>query len=460
MTRNFFLLAAASVLLSFTSCSNPDGPGKECPDSLELRTRPFPDFGFMPGSVPAGTPVFKLRQDYPATMPDTTKLPDFFKIDFKKDWKQYLLEVQKYCFEGNTGAVEFRVENNRARNWYHMPWQHYGSNGREGIHGLTREAGIKKYQLASEQTYANSGAWAVGFYNELGGWTIGQVWQDRFNPDVSKMAGGFKNGTVLFKLLFISVPADSLPAQVPSLVNPVQWDAYVAPVFNNPYDNRAIMKVTLLQMDIMVRDDRAPAGWVFGNYQYNGKMAKSDPYYNLVPVGVMWGNDPMDTSNTYTTTSFPAAPYYKTNINPNLKEQIINPDTNELPPTHLGWNGRLNGPLDYNYSSCYSCHSTAQSPQVVPLNPNFSSSTPYSPGSAQWMQWFRNLKCGEAFSPGEALSTDFSLQMSGALQNFYTWRDYQDGLFAKNYPSADSGVRMMKNHEGKQKKVFPIQRGE
>ena len=60
----------------------------------------------------------------------------------------------------------------------------------------------------------------------------------------------------------------------------------------------------------------------------------------------MWGNDPTIKDNAFTNT-IPET----TKINPNLKETSINADTNELPPTHLGWNGRLNGPVDNSQSS-------------------------------------------------------------------------------------------------------------
>ena len=105
--------------------------------------QPFPDFGHMvsPSVVEKDSiQLFKLSQNYPKSLPKT-ELPDFFKIDYQKNWKEYLLAVQKYCFEGNTN-VEFRPELNKTRDWYHMPWQHYGANGREGFHGLTKEAPV------------------------------------------------------------------------------------------------------------------------------------------------------------------------------------------------------------------------------------------------------------------------------------------------------------------------------
>jgi len=390
--------------------------------------QPFPDFGFM---VDAGTvekdniPVFRLSQDYPTTMPDT-ELPKFFEIDYQENWKEYLLAVQRYCFEGNTD-VAFRPELNKVRDWYHMPWQHYSANGREGFHGLTKEAPVSTGQLGPDYTYSTGGAWAVGLYNDKGGYTIGKVWEDHLHPSAEKMEdmGGFPEGTVMFKLLFLSVPKDIVEEQVPYLQNGLWWKAYATYDFNTL--DREEIEVVLIQMDVMVKDFRAPSGWVLGNYKYNGAMNKSDKFYNLVPVGIMWGDDPENTTNT--SNPVPDSTY----INLDLKQTIINPDRNELPPSHLGWNGRLNGPMDNPMSSCYSCHATAEYPQLSPISPLFDATTSqYEPGSPEWMRWFSNYECNSRFDE-DAVPTDFSLQMAEALQNFNDWKTTKDGFFWKDY---------------------------
>ena len=67
-------------------------------------------------------------------------------------------------------------------------------------------------------------------------------------------------------------------------------------------------------------------------------MPTKPSWDNLVPLGLQWGNDPDITDND----SNPQP--VSTRINPQIKELVINSDAKELPPTHLGWNGRLNGP--------------------------------------------------------------------------------------------------------------------
>jgi len=291
-------------------------------------------------------------------------------------------------------------------------------------------------------------AHAVGFYNEFGGYTIGQVWKDHAKPDPSVTSkAGFPIGTVVCKLLFVDMPPAFITEQVPYLVNPIEWQAYTANGFNPsavdpkhpgtpvPEKSRSVKEITLIQMDIMIRDDRAPTGWIFGTFQYNGELANTNPWNNLIPVGLMWGNDPDYAENnqkipvTDADNRFPKiVPVEHTPINTGLKETIINPDPKELPATHLGWNGRLNGPVDNPLSSCMSCHMTASYPGKD-LSPLFvaASQRPQTVGTPEWdtwwMQWFQNIgwKNGklDKFQDAE-YSLDFSLQLSAALQNFHS----------------------------------------
>jgi hypothetical protein len=383
----------------------------------------FADFEFLPAPAQYSGRVFKLSQLYPTVMPAPDQVPEFFKIDFRTNWRDYLMKAREYCFKGNItpgGNVEddFQVAHQNPPRWFHIPWQTYGPSGREGVHGLTTEAPVQSRQLAWTQVYDGGQTFAVGFYNEFGGHTIGQVWKDHNNPDVSKAS--FPNGTVVFKLLFVDVPS----AQVPNLVNPVEWTGYVPPTYGSTA-SRIWRKLSLIQMDLMARDERAPTGWVFGNFMYNGAMKRANPWENLVPVGVQWGNDPAITTDS----SNPMPVVTRRNLD--LKETIINDDDRELPPTHLGWNGRLCGPVDNPMSSCMSCHMTAQYPVSAALSPLFQDVSP-APGSADWMAWFRNLPCGVPFSPN-AQPTDNSLQLSISIQNFKAWKAEARALSANAY---------------------------
>lgn len=398
----------------------------------------FPDYGYQPPTTYQG-PIFQLSQNYPATLPNGPP-PDFFKLlpakfsnNFEQ-WRPYVDAVKKYCLEGNVES-DWYVQNNKVRAWYHAPWQHYGPLGREGIHGLTKEAQIQPKQLAPTQTTTGQ-TYAVGVYNDIGGYTLGQVWKDPQNPDpsVTSQPNSFHNGTVVCKALFADVDLK----QVPFLVNPVLWQGYITDTFTSA--NREIKNVALIQMDFAIRDTRVPGtGWIFGTFQYNGKMSAKPSWDNLVPVGLMWGNDPENTGNNYTNKQ-PTV----TKINPTILESAINAKTSELPPTHLGWNGRLDGPVDNPVSACLSCHMTAESPQLSPMNPTFQAPDKVPPvGSKDWMRWFQNEEAGVPFDAA-ALSTDFSLQLAGGIQNFYDWKCTQDGFFVQGGNACQQNQKQLK----------------
>lgn len=430
-------LLALGAALALAACGG-EGSGassSSATDEAETTSsqQPFNSYKFGPPEEEYKGPLFELSQDYPTQMPPKNAMPGFFKTDFRQDWRAYMDEARAYCFEGNTD-VEWRGQENTVRPWFHMPWQDYGDNGREGIHGLTLEASVRPGQLAEDQKYAKGATYAVGLYNEFGGYTIGKVWQKHDEPDPAYAATqGFPEGSVVCKLLFVNIPPAIVAEEIPFLVNPIQWQAYA----DKPTGSgRAVQDVTLIQMDIMVRDERASAGWIFGTFQYNGTLAKPDRWENLAPVGLMWGNDPDQTegvpkensSGRFTSPGVGAS----TQINAALDETVVNPDRDELPPTHLGWNGRLNGPVDNSLSSCMSCHMTASSPER-PLSPTFLKTEP-EPGKMHrpqtsssewdefWMRWFQNVgwKEGKLEPFLEAkYPLDFSLQLSDALQNFY-----------------------------------------
>src|SRR5258708_10477756 len=125
---------------------------------------------------------------------------------------------------------------------------------------------------------------------------------------------------------------------------------------------------------------------MFGTFVYDGNASGPTPWDRLVPVGVMWGNDPTATSAPKTTST-------------HLVQTFINPTIG--PPQHLGRAGRLNGPVDNPKSSCLSCHSTAQYEAVSAVMPAAGATT------AQTMRWVQNVKSGTAFytcpqSPGSS----------------------------------------------------------
>jgi len=366
-------------------------------------------------------PKFELSQDYPNTKPTNQPKP-WKSIDFRAHPAEYLNAVLQYCCEGNI-EVEWRGQDNAARKWYHAPWLDSSSKGREFMHGMTREKSAVPFKLHLNQT-KQLGAYAVGMYNPLGGWAIGRVWADHDNPDASKAI--FPEGTVAVKLLFVEVPearegnagipaAERLNSQVPYLANSFEWDGFVSADGNFGTSARKPGRVRLIQIDVAVKDDRAvtTTGWVFGTFNYNAAVPGARPWDRMVPVGLMWGNDPLLTPARFRTGSRPLQ----------SKTFPANVMANSAKDWHgLGWLERLNGPIDNPTSACLSCHMTAESPKAAAM---FVSTLPASDVNdhsevldadtvAQKMLFFRNIK-RRPFNDGR-LSLDYSLQLSDGLK--------------------------------------------
>ena len=401
----------------------------------EQKSSGVPDFGFMvtPAEYAAkysDQPVFRLKTDFqesapPGCPPSSSRLTSG-ETRSNTSWRCATTRLTEICPTGNP------FKNRKAR-WYHIPWLHptttgpgaYPPNGgTEGFRGLIKEAPLSPLQLGSGQKgkTGSYSVYAITLVNDFAGYTLGQIWADPNKPDPratdARYGGGFPPGTVFAKLLFTDAPQgqDTLPF----LENPLQWKAYITENFWTS-STRTVTAVNLLQMDIAIRDSRADGpgrtGWVFGTFAYNGRVNNANKFLNLVPVGVMWGNDPGDTTNT--TSPFPPT---ETRVNPNLKETVIFASA-QLPPQHLGWNGRLNGPADLNTTSCLSCHITAQYPAVTSLVPagavpDGGPTPPAQGGSPEWMRWFQNIPAATSFDP-RTYSTDYSFQVAISLQNFF-----------------------------------------
>jgi hypothetical protein len=129
----------------------------------------------------------------------------------------------------------------------------------------------------------------------------------------------------------------------------------------------------------------------------------------------MWGNDP---NITDTKLHESAADRYQDQPQP--QGNLDQSQHHRASTTHLGWNGRLNGPVDNPNSSCLSCHMTAETPTLSALNPLFQKNPP-PVGSSNWMRWFQNLDCAKPFDSA-AQSADYSLQLAIGLANFELWK--------------------------------------
>lgn len=361
-------------------------------------------------------PIFRLSQQYPTSNP-ATAVPSLTypwqQIDFRTKPAEYIKAVYDYVQEGNR-EVDWVVQNNAVRPWYHAPWMHYGNSGREFVRGMTRERTTPvptqpgKGELGPDQTTCAQN-WAVGFVNAPGGYVFGQVWANPDAPDPVKAL--FPEGTVAAKLLFTALPAE----QAPYLNGTLEWDANIDTFL--PSDTkcsttsgRTVQKVRLLQMDLAIKDSRTndTTGWVFATYSYDGSRGGAGWWDRMAPVGVMWGNDP-----TLNQAAFDGgARAVQSWINTDLKT-----------PQHLGYLRRLNGPIDNPKSSCLSCHMTAEIPARTNILP------PANLTPEAFAHWFQNMPAGNSLDQ-RSIGTDYNLQISNGIQNFQLWKQARDGFVA------------------------------
>lgn len=362
----------------------------------------FPDFGYQP-PTDWQQATFALSQNYPKKLSAKVALP-WEAIDFRAEPEKYLWAILQFGYDGNL-EVNFEVQKNAKRPWFHAPWLHFGANGREFVRGLTRERSSRPFELAPTQTeqYRN---YAVGFYDELGGYTIGQVWQNPTKPNPN--LASFPEGTATFKLLFTTAPDSA----VPFLAGSPEWIADIDRASTAP--QVLSTKVRLLQIDVAVKDKRSmKGGWVFGTFHYDSGVTAENPWLRLRPLSLMWGDDPAHTPADFASGKRPTEGWV--NASSPVVSYRANPPAGTTPPSTLGWAGRANGPVDNPNSSCISCHGTAQLPATSPMTP------PAGSTDTQRLRWFRNTNAGDSFDAG-SVSLDFSLQLGVGIQNLQEYR--------------------------------------
>jgi hypothetical protein len=405
---------AATNCATGATCHNVDAFGKTKPGGAYLAqcSGRFPD---SIDRVPSGYagPRFRLSQDYPPT-PGGDGTP-WLQHDFRDPAQAdaYLNALLEYAYDGMIEAG-WRAEKNGKRHWYHVPWMTAGSHLREFVLGMTDERPITGPELGLKPgvTVQN---WAVGFYNSVGGYTLGRIWA-KATPDFSKAQ--FEPGTAVIKLLFTDArPEDFAAEDILDGAPQVEINR-----FRRGTTEKEIGALRLLQIDVAARDSRAkPSEWIYGTFAYDRTAAGSDSWRRMRPVGLMWGNDP----------SLGQAQF---NAGQRVRETLISGKAPGYARNHLGWLGRVNGPVDNPASSCLSCHGTAQTIPQAPMTWSAPQVSSHCNTDAKKRQWFRNLDRNTAFGeirqsdcallPGDASvrSLDFSLQLAVALTNIRSGR--------------------------------------
>lgn len=430
-----------------------------------------PDFGHMLPPEDVTSPVFQLQQHYPKQQPEVDpELKKLFSINVKQAPKEYLDQLFVYVYErylktneAKTNVEGFVVDvpfsNTADPQWFHAPWLHWGAEGREGFSGLVRQQRIPAGHLADTQRDETS-AYSLSLYNPVAAWVLGQVWVPGMPPklDYFQQRSGFPVGSVMIKTLWVPLNQK----QVPALENPLQRRAFLAaedlPGIKASYPGQRLeSQVSLLEVAVMVRDPRVndSSGWVFANFQYDGRNVRQPSWHHLKPVGLMWGNDPNQ--------SMAVEP--NSGRSSSLTQTYLVP-RDERPLVRSGWGGRLSSATYHEDTSCQSCHSTAQYPELASQTPLLDTPVGTEAAPIAWMKWFRNYPRGIAFDQGSAIPLDYSMGVLHGFQNYMAFADlYLQGRYAAQYPNrfmqrrtaveADSVVReKQESSELSNEKIF------
>ena len=395
--------------------------------------------GLMPPPSEYRGPFFKLSHNWPQRpLPPIQDPPWSRAIGGNRITTEnaaaYVTALKQYV---SANARQLLLDYNHwdgdKAHWYTEPW--LGSI-RESIHG-TYAAG----QFGPE-IFPNTGlrvtfdTHVLTYYDERAAYTLYKVWgAGAMNPDIKTANFQFDEGSVVVKAaLFVSDDP-----KVQSNWWPVTNGAAVWPLFapipenQNPQPKPRVLNSYVMQFDIIVKDSvSAPkTGWVFSTLVYDAN-ASGDAWDKMVPLGVMWGNDPGVNS--------PDAV---------LQENWINPAAPLYAKQTLGWGGRLSGPNDGARndiqvgnkvlknepdSSCMSCHGPAEwQPSqhkmlsfLLPSFPNPNPGPPFKPcpngkptdpyicspppGSPDWSRWFQDRPGTEPQDPNTgSVATDYDM---------------------------------------------------
>lgn len=371
-----------------------------------------------------GIAPLQWRTDFPDDAPARTHAWD--GLNFRTEWKTYIGAVLSEVQASGLTIDQNRIILPPNAEWWITPWMDYGPNGREAMLGLTKERGPDDGDL-SPTSRRGAQVWAIGFYNREGASALHDVFADPCNPAIPAAGWTFPNGTMSFKLLF----TDASITEVPYLTNAPTVEALIDPPGSSsgprPVPQRTKTTLRLIQMDIAVRDSRAPMGWIFGTFVWQNNQ--SGLYGDLTPVGLMWGNDPNADADPVSS----HANLTSTRINDELAEILWHGGQTSWPERPWpGFQGRLNGPADNLKSSCMSCHALAQWPRSQRLGilprPSSRFTLPALADPARRLElrtnWMKDVRGGDLTDPAEATpaagwggarSLDYSLQLEASF---------------------------------------------
>jgi hypothetical protein len=400
--------------------------------------RPNP-FASNNGTVPPRSqysgPLFQLSYDYPqqAALPNTPWRAAINNGVITVDNAKAYVDALKASVSADMRILiqDYANWNAAERGWYNEPWL---SAQREPIHGTyVGSSDFPKALFAGSGLAKDFSTYVLTYYSSRAATTQYAVWgKTALNPAIKKISTQVQEGGVIVKLALSTANADTWPV----MAGTQQWPLYITT--NATTGNHASPQVdmaSVMQFDMIVKDTQsAPqTGWVFSTLVYDKDAPGVDVWDKMVPLGVMWGNDPQSNS------ALPNPPP--------LKENWINPAAPGYAKMTLGWGGRLSGPNDgalndaiygtgknrkvaanLPSSSCMSCHGPSEWPfksfllpttTMPPQNPQGDYLVMWPPGSPQWMRWFQSRN---GSTPQDVGTVAFDYDMVFAFKSLPAWQ--------------------------------------
>jgi len=434
IVNSFKLLALTVVCLLLITLNNSARAADDiCASVHALDGNPFADAAFP---LPSGYqgPKFKLSYNYPKTLPQLPPDPPWIKALGGKAISQdnamaYVNAVKDYIGDDMRQLILHYEDWDADRaGWYNLPWI---CSIREPLHGTYVGSSFPSNMFPLSGLKEDMTTHVVVYYNDIAGYTLRKIWGDTQetakNPDLRQDNPQFEEGAIVIKVAMTT----ALPKDWSPLEGVAPWKLYAQPD-NGPKDAKPeFFNTSVFQFDINVKDTKtAPkTGWVFSTLSYH-KEVQGDEWDRLVPLGAMWGNDPVINSA----------------INPNaiLEENVLNPIAYLYSTETLGYGGRLSGPNDgavvqdaliigeppekkvarMSVSSCMSCHAVAEWPMKSFLLPGFVDKDGlqiYNPGTPDFNRWFQS-RPGNVPQDSGTIALDYGMNMAfKALPLWYSW---------------------------------------
>ena len=388
-------------------------------------------------------PIFELQYDYPNSLSladleeqKWLSIPVSFdrppaedKGKWSKEWVAYSNAVKTYLM-ANIGLSETGYT--LKKSWYNLPWLAADPHtGREFTHGARYSFNIPLTQIDPRFPESDKVAvWGIANYNSFGAYAIGKMWSDtgdlNINPmDTDRLDGlPFPEGTVIHKINMIGHLGDYYKSSQwdgpPHLKGAPTWTLNLhkkIPDGDDPSVERSLQEAYVLEMDVMVKDSRAPMGWVFMALVYDETIPRDSPMWERYAImGLQFGMDP-ETSPAVEKSK--SKPIYQT---------LLNPISNNWT---VGCEGRLATFQGTTNQNCAGCHQTAAFYQAAPDKAARAYSLTYGIqcGTDEiYPFYFQNWKYGEVFSakPNTESATiyqlDYSLRIYDSIQAYFTYK--------------------------------------